>query len=45
MDKVLLLKFTQHQGLKDELIATGYAELIEVTSTNLLRPAFTDSNL
>ncbi|KIJ94264.1 hypothetical protein K443DRAFT_134796 [Laccaria amethystina LaAM-08-1] len=29
MDKVLLLKFTQHPGLKDELLATGNAELIE----------------
>ncbi|EDQ99259.1 uncharacterized protein LACBIDRAFT_316770 [Laccaria bicolor S238N-H82] len=29
MDQVLLLKFTQHQDLKDELLATGNAELIE----------------
>ena len=32
MDQVLFLKFTQHQDLKDELLATGNAELIEVTS-------------
>ena len=37
MDEVLLLKFTQHPVLKAELLATGNAELVEVTGIKLLQ--------
>jgi predicted NAD-dependent protein-ADP-ribosyltransferase YbiA (DUF1768 family) len=30
MDRVLYHKFTQHRGLREELLATGDADLIEV---------------
>jgi predicted NAD-dependent protein-ADP-ribosyltransferase YbiA (DUF1768 family) len=33
MDEVLWLKFTQHKDLKEELLATGDAVLIEVNAS------------
>ena len=35
MDHVLLLKFTQHNDLRRELLKTGKADLIEVTKPEL----------
>lgn len=35
MDTTLELKFTQHEDLKEELLATGDAELVEVCATCL----------
>jgi predicted NAD-dependent protein-ADP-ribosyltransferase YbiA (DUF1768 family) len=32
MDETLWYKFTQHANLKDELLSTGDAELVEVCS-------------
>jgi predicted NAD-dependent protein-ADP-ribosyltransferase YbiA (DUF1768 family) len=36
MDEAIFHKFTQHIDLRDELLATGDAELVEVTSHSLL---------
>ncbi len=32
MEETVFLKFTQHEDLKDELLRTGNAELIEVSN-------------
>lgn len=40
METAVLHKFTQHRDLKEELLATGDAELIEVCGGHLLSPHF-----
>lgn len=35
MDETLWYKFTQHSDLKEELLATGEAELIEVRNAKI----------
>ena len=36
MDETLFHKFTQHAALRDELLATGDAELVEVSPQSLI---------
>lgn len=40
MDLTLWFKFNQHKDLKEELLATGDAELIEVCGGHLFPPRF-----
>jgi predicted NAD-dependent protein-ADP-ribosyltransferase YbiA (DUF1768 family) len=40
MDTAIWYKFAQHRDLKEELLATGDAELIEVCGCCLLSPHF-----
>lgn len=38
MDETLWFKFTQHSDLKEELLATGDAELVEVCDWHMNLP-------